>query len=466
MRKLSTIVLAVDLLVVLGLLAAVLLVPIAFLVPFNDEWLRMNYLATHSVWEWTLMHAETWVVRPTAEIILAVCSLPITRPALAHDFTVDAFLVRFQGVYVLLAVLYWAMLYVNGTILARGLRALPHTLLIFFGLLTCWLMASELTYAFYWADGYGNVLMPFTLCCCGLPLIVREKPIVALSGALVAIAGALGHEVIAIYVLGFLLVALVFRRPQRHPWWMRAIWATLFALCLGIVLWQLFGTGPSIRAEQYLKNVGKSYDFKSAWMNVKEIHPLRAVVSLLSMPLAIAIYRDRVGALADRARADFERQRSFWILLAFGTFLTAFLPLGSAGLKKGRLAVSYYSVFAHLLFALDGVVLYPIIGRWLERVLVRYRRSVGSLLPLLLLIVACSGNIGEYREAVTKLKPLRAEAFTYMHKLFDAPKGPRLYVCRPRHSYSKPGKMLTNRNEQEYFGLGSVRHRCSGDEHK
>lgn len=454
---------AVDLLVVLGLLAAFLLVPIAFLVPYNDEWLRMNYLATHSVWDWTVMHIETWVVRPTTEIILAVCALPITRPALEHDFTVDTFLARFQGVYVLLVLAYLMLFYANAAILARSWRALPHTVLLLFGLLTCWLMASELQFAFYFADGYGNVLIPFALSCCGLPLLVRERLPAAVSGALLATAGAFGHEVVAIYTLGFLLVALVFRRPQTEPWRLRALWAALFALCLGILLWQLFGVGPSVRAAQYLKTVGKSYDFQSAWLNVQQIHPLRALLSVLSLPLGVAIYRDRLGELPERARADFEHQRWFWIMLALGTLLTAFLPLAAAGLKKGRLAVSYYSVFAHLMFGLAGAVLYPILQRWLDRALITYRRSVGSLLPVLLLIVACSNNLGEYSEGVANLKPLRAEAFEYMHRLFEAPKTERLYLCRPRHPYSKPPRMLTNHNEQEYFGLKSVRHRCPGE---
>jgi hypothetical protein len=322
-------------------------------------------------------------------------------------------------------------------------------------------MASELQFAFYFADGYYNILLPFALCCCGLPLLMRENLVAAGSGALLAIGGVLGHEVIAIYTLGVLSVALVFRRPLLQPWRMRALWAGLFAICFGLLLWQLFGAGPSVRAAQYLKTVGKSYNFETAWLNVREIHPLRALLSVLSVPLAIAIYRDQLGDLADRTSADFRRQRWFRILLlALGTLLTAFLPLWAAGLKKGRLAVSYYSVFAHLLFALCGALLYPIVARWLDPALAGYRQRVGSLLPLLVLVVACSGNLVEYREAVTNLKPLRAEAFAYMHQLFDAPKSARLRLCRPRHVYSKPPRMLTDHNERDYFGLQQVRHKC------
>ncbi|HKU42198.1 MAG TPA: hypothetical protein VJR89_28765 [Polyangiales bacterium] len=462
-RGLPKIVLSLDVLLVLGVLAAVTLVPIAFLVPFNDEWLRMNYLATHSVWEWTVWHAETWVVRPTSEVILGLASLPNTRPALEHDFSVDTFLARFQAVYGLIALAYWAMLYANAAILARSPRALPHTVLLWFGLLTCWFMSSELAYAFYWADGYGNILMPFTFCCCGLPLLVRDDLLAAVSGALLVIVGALGHEVICIYALGFLLLALLLRRPETRPWRARAVWGVLFAILLGIVLWQLFGAGPSIRAEHYLRNVGKSYDLPNAWANVREIQPLRALISVLSGPLAIAIYRDRLGDLPERAQRDFARQRWFWILLALGTFVTCFLPLASVGLKKGRLAVSYYSVSTHLLFGLLGVVLYPLLARWLDRALSSYRRVAGSLLPLLLLVAACSGNLDEYREAVVNLKPLRAQAFEYMHKLFDSPSTARLRLCRPRHAYSKPGRMLTDRNQEQYFGLKFVYNRCAGE---
>jgi hypothetical protein len=459
-RGISKISFGLDSLVIVTLLAAVSLLPIFFLVPFNDEWLRMNYLATHSVWEWTVWHAETWVVRPTSELILGLASLPNTRPALAHDFTPETFLGRFHLVSVLIVLAYWLMLYANAAILARSWRALPHTLLLMFGLLTCWLMSSELAYAFYWADGYGNILMPFTLCCCGLPLLLRDNVLAAVGGGLLVIVGALGHEVICIYVLGFLLLALLLRRPSARPWRARALWAGLFAICLSIVLWQLFGAGPMIRNEHYLHNVGTRYDFGSAWLNVREIDPLRALLSVLSGPLSIAIYRDRLGDLPERAQADARHQRWFWILLALGTLLTCFLPLASVGLKKGRLAVSYYSVSTHLLFGLLGVVLYPLLARVLERALGSYRRAIGSLLPLLLVLALCSNNIAEFREALSNYAELKTEALTYMQTLFNAPKEARLRMCRPRHPYSKPGRTLTDRNQEEYFGIQFVYNRC------
>jgi hypothetical protein len=451
-----------DSLAVFALLAAVSLVPIFFMVPFNDEWLRMNYLSTHSVWEWTVMHAETWVVRPTGEVLLGLAALPNTRPALAHDFTPQTFLARFHGVYVLIVLAYWLMLYANAAILARSWRALPHTLLLLFGVLTCWLMSSELAYAFYWADGYANILMPFTLCCCGLPLLVRDDLPAAMGGALLVIVAALGHEVIAIYALGFTLLALGLRRPLTQPWRARAVWAGLFAICLAIVLWQLFGTGPMIRNEHYLRNVGTRYDLATAWLNVKQIDPLQALLSALAGPLAIAIYRERLGDTPERAEEDARRQRWFWILLAIGTLVTCFLPLASVGLKKGRLAVSYYSVSTHLLFGLFGVVLYPLLARALDRALGAYRRTIGSLLPLLLVIALCSNNIAEFREAVSNYQQLKTEAFTYMQTLFDAPKEARLRICRPRHAYSKPGRMLTDRNQEQYFGIQFVYNRCMG----
>ncbi|HKP59980.1 MAG TPA: hypothetical protein VJV78_24820 [Polyangiales bacterium] len=460
-RGISKVSFGLDALVVIVLLGMVLLAPISFMVPFNDEWLRMNYLATHSVWEWTVMHAETWVVRPTGEVLLGIAALPNTRPALAHDFTVETFLARFHLIYVVFVLGYCALLYANAAILARSWRAAPHMLLLSFGLLTCWLMSSELAYAFYWIDGYANIQMPFTLCCCGLLLLVRDRLPAAIGGALLIILGALGHEVIGIYALGFSLLALALRRPETRPWQRRALWTALFASLLAIVLWQLFGVGPTLRNEHYLRNVGTRYDFSNAWANVKEIHPLRALLSVIAGPLAITIYRDRLGDLPERAEADARRQRWFWILLALGTLITCFLPLASVGLKKGRLAVSYYSVSTHLLFALFGVVLYPFLARFLERALGAYRRRLGSLLPLLLVIALASGNIGEFRDAVVNRSQLNAEALTYMRTLFNAPKEARLRICRPRHAYSKPGRMLTDRNQEEYFGIAFVYNRCA-----
>lgn len=460
-RGIPKICFALDLLVVVALLGSVLIVPIFFMVPYNDEWLRLNYLSSHSVWQWTVMHAETWVVRPTGELILGLEALPNTRPALAQDFTPETFLARFHAVYVGNALAYCALLYVNAAILARSWRALPHFLLLLFGLLTCWLLSSELEYAFYWSDGYANILVPFTLCCCGLPLLMRPHRLAVAGGALFVLAGALGHEVVAIYTLGFLLLALAFRRPEARPWHMRALWAALFVVLLALVLWQLFGEGPMIRNDQYLRTVGKRYDLESAWLNVKAIHPLRAPLSVISAPLAISIYRDWLGILPARAAEDMRRQRWFWISLALGTLTTSLLPLFSVGLKKGRLAISYYSVSTHLFFGLLGVLFYPFMSDLLERALGTYRRKLGSIIPIAIVLGLASGNITEFRAVLDKYRPLRAEAHDYMRALFDAPRDRRLQICRPKHPYSKPGRKLTDHSEEEYFGIASVRNRCA-----
>jgi hypothetical protein len=33
-------------------------------------------------------------------------------------------------------------------------------------------------------------------------------------------------------------------------------------------------------------------------------------------------------------------------------------------------------------------------------------------------------------------------------------------MCRPQHAYSKPGRTLTDRNEEQYFGIAFVYNRC------
>lgn len=464
-RERAAIASGVDLSIVFGALAVVSLVPVFFMVPHNDEWLRMNYLAAHSVWEWTMVHAETWVVRPTAEVILGFASLPNTRPALEHDFTVETFLGRFHAIYVVLIVAYWAMLYANAAIIAKSLRALPHATLMFFALLVCWLVSDELGFAFYWADGYANIMMPFTMFTCGLPLLFRTDLRANIAGAVLALLGGMGHEVVSIFGVGALGLALVLRRPLEHAWRQRAVQGVLLAVSLALVWWQLFGEGPMIRNDHYAANVGKRYDLPNAWLNIQQISPLRAFAATLAPIVAIAIYRDRLQRTIDAAVADFRRQRWFWILLALGALVTAFLPLGSVGLKKGRLAVSYYSVFTYLWFILFGVLLYPMLDRFVARWLRGYRVRFATLLPALLLVVACSKNIAEFQTAATNFGQLRLEAQTYMQMLFAAQATPerKLRLCRPRHPYSKPGRMMTDRNEEEYFRIKSVYNRCRGN---
>lgn len=452
----------VDLVIVFGALALVSLFPVPFLVPYNDEWQRMNVLADHSVWQWTVWHAETWVVRPTAEIILGLTSLPNSRTALANAFNAKTFLLRFHVGYYVLAGVFWALWIANAMIVAKSLRALPHATLMFFGVLVCWLMSDELGFGFYWADSYGTILIPFVLLTCGLPLICREDWRLVAGGGLLLLVAGLGHEVWSIFSAGFLVIALMLRRPAEQPWHLRAIQSATLAVMLTVVWVQLFGEGPGLRNEHYLASAGTRYDFASAWLNIREIHPLRAIVATLAPLFAIALYRDRLEPTIARATADFQRHRWFWILLAAGALATAFLPLGSAGLKKGRLAVSYYSVFTYLWFVLLGVVLYPIADAWLERGSRAFRRRVPSVIPALLLAAAVSGNFGDFRDAVKYWTPLRNEARNYMELLFAAQFIPNYHVrlCRPPHPYSKPGRIMTDQNEAIYFRLDKVSNRC------
>ena len=497
-----------DLAVVAAALLTVCLVPIRFMLPFNDEWLRINYLADKSAWEWTVMHTETWVVRPTAELIMAWAALPNTRPALAHDFTAHAFLLRFHRVYLALALTFCAMLYAQAALILGRFRVREGASLSALFALTCWLMADELGYAFYWTDGWANVLMPFVMITTGLALVAacgearlaaphapstgvaqpgsglpagasqrpdlragassprldlgsgasRRRSLRFCGGAVLVLLGALGHEVLCIYALGVLGLFLARRRLPEHAWRLWAARAGLFALCLGIVAAQLFSAGPRARSESYLQSSGVSYDFAAAWLNVSTINPWRSLLSVLTPLAAVAIYRDHLAGLPERAAADARAHRVFWILLACGTLLLCFLPLASVGLKKGRLAVASYSVLTQLLFVALGVVLVPLLDRWSERLFRGYRRRIGSVLPLLLVLVPASGNRDGFRSAVVDNAALRREARAYMETLFHAPK--RVNLCRPNHPYVKPARMLTERNEAIYFGLEKVRHRC------
>ncbi len=450
---------SVDLVIVASLLVGVLIVPIAFLVPFNDEWLRINYLADHSVWEWTVLHSLTWVVRPTSELIMGWAALPTTRPALAHDFTPEAFLSRFHGVYFVLAFSYCALLCVNAALLSGRLFSREAVALAFFAVLACWLTSEEPGFGFYWIDGYGNVLIPFVLLTSGLSLLARSERLGGLSAsALLILLGALGHEVLCIYALGVLVLCTALRRPHAEGWLRWSVAAGLLLLCGAILGFQLFSDGPRVRNEVYLRSTGTLYNFDVALQSVLQIQPLRAFACVLAPVLAVAIYRDQLASLIDRARADFARNRLFWVLLALGTVLTCCLPLASVGLKKGRLTVALYSTLTHLLFMLLGFLLCPMLDKLSERLLRGYRRWVGSILPVVFVLIAISGNRDSFRDAIVRRGELKAQALGYMTKLFQA--RDRVNLCRPDHPYVKEARGLTDRGERDYFRLNKVRHRC------
>jgi hypothetical protein len=454
----TRVVLVLDVVVVVAALVAASIVPVFFMVPFNDEWLRLNYLANHTVWEWTVMHAQTWVVRPTAELILGYASLPNTRRALGEHFSASAFLERFQLIYVLVAIPFWIILYVNAAILAGRFRALPHTCVLFAFTIICLLVSDELGFAFYWADGYANILIPFVLLTTGMALMIKPNTLALSLGAVLVVVAALGHEVMCCYGLGFTLLSLVLRKPSLRPWLHRGILLALLVLCSAILWEQLFGAGPTARSDFYFQTTGIRYDFASVLLNIKQIVPLRVVVICLAVFFIIGAYRDRLSYLPQRAVADLRRNRLFWSLLLVGTLLTCFLPLASVGLKKARLAVSYYSVLTYLFFILLAVLLYPLVDGVMARTLRGYRQHIASLLPALIAVALVSPNIGQYRAALQDFSELRGQARAYMETLFTG-KG-KVTLCRPLHPFTKPGRRMTARNEAEYFGLESVRYVC------
>lgn len=448
-----------DLVVVFGLLLTLLLVPVVFLVPFNDEWLRINYLADHSVWEWTVMHSRTWVVRPTSELIMGFAALPNTRPALGHDFTPAAFLKSFQRVYYVLAFGYCLLLWLNAAILRGKWLAREECTLIGLGILACWLQSEEPGFGFYWIDGYGNVLIPFALLTCGLALWARSATLVAQLGAgVLFVLAALGHEVMCIYALGVLGLFATLRRPDTEGWARWSVAVGLIVVCAAILAAQLLSDGPRVRGEHYSSATGTTYHYDVAIRNVLQIKPLAAVLSVLTPILGVAIYRDHLGDLPRRAAADYARHRLFWVLLAAGTLLTSVLPLASVGLSKGRIVTSLYSTLTHLYLVLSGFVLCPIVDSLSTRLLRGYRRYVGSIVPIVLVLAVTSSNRESFQQALVRRGELQAQALDYMTKLFAARK--RVNVCRPDHPYVKLAKGLTDRGEAEYFRLERVRHPC------
>jgi hypothetical protein len=288
--------------------------------------------------------------------------------------------------------------------------------------------------------------------------MIKPSTLALSLGAVLVVIAALGHEVMCCYGLGFTLLRLMLRKPSVRPWLHRGILLALLVLCFAILWVQLFGAGPSARSDFYFQNTGIRYDFASAWLNIKEMDPLRVVAICLAVFFIIGAYRDRLSYLPQRAVADLRRHRLFWASLIVGTLLTCFLPLASVGLKKARLAVSYYSVLTYLFFILLAVLLYPLVDGVIARALRGYRQHLRSLLPALIAVALVSPNIGQYRAAAQDFSELRGQARAYMEALFTGQR--KVTLCRPRHPFTKPGRRMTARNEAEYFGLESVRYAC------
>jgi hypothetical protein len=443
-----------DALVVCSVLALALLVPIFFMVPYNDEWIRMNYLADHSVWEWTVYHTQTWVVRPTAELIMGFVSLVDTRRMLGAQFNPQVFLARFQQMYAWLAVSMFVLLYVLAALLTQRWRALQAWTLLCACMSICILMSDQLGFAFYWADGWANVVLPFLIMVIGIVLLTRRDAF-AIVGAALLLVAALAHEVLCIFSSGFCLLNAALRRFPEHPLRARVFFAALAGLCLALLYAQSFSTGPTVRSEVYFQRTGMRYNVAGVWHGILTIDPLRSALAFVAVLIILAIGCERVDGPVQRALNDVRVQRLYWCLLATGALLTSLLPLGTVGLKKRTISVAAYSVATELFVILTAVLVYPLLGPWLNRWFAPYRQRVGSVLLVLIALLPFSKNLDSYASAVRDFDSLRGEARAYTETLFAAHK--RALIVRPCHVFTKPNSGMSSRNAAQYFGLDRVR---------
>jgi hypothetical protein len=443
-----------DVLVVCSALALALLVPIFFMVPYNDEWIRVSYLADHSVWEWTIYHTQTWVVRPTAELIMGFVSVVNTRRMLEPNFNAAAFLARFHQMYVALVATLFALLYLLAAVLARRWRALHEWTLLCACMAICILMSDELGYALYWADGWANVVLPFFLMSIGMVLLARRDAY-ALLGAVLLLMAALAHEVLCIFGSGYCLLTLALRRFDEHPVRARLLLGGLALLCLGVLYAQAFSTGPTVRSEVYFRRTGQRYNLAGVWHGIQTIDPVRSLLAFIAVLLLLAIACERVSGPVRRALDDARAHRAYWCLLVAGALLTSLLPLGTVGLKKPTVAIAAYSVATELFVILSAVLFYPLVGVSLNRLLASYRKRVGSVLLVLFALLPFSKNLGSYAAALRDFDALRGEARVYTETLFTAQR--RARVVRPCHPFVKPNSGLSGRHAAQYFGLERVR---------
>lgn len=449
MSKLGDGLMRVEALALVIGLACALALPVVFMVPYNDEWLRMNYLADHSVWQWTVMHTLTWVVRPTAELIMAALSKVTARPVLGAHFDAAHFLWRFHAGYWALAALLLGLCW----LLARTLSAGRNTLTLWATscalVWLCLWTSDELGYAFYWADGYANVVLPFMLLLLGMLLLCANSGPMRALGALTLAAGALGHEVLCMYAAGFLLLRAALL-PQRAR--ERLLLLGLLAGLIALLYTQGYSVGPSQRSAAMAHKAGATYNWAGALNGIRHIHLGRSVLAFAGTLGLLAIYRPWIERPLGRARAHARAHRSFWSLLALGALITCLVPLASVGLKKPRVLVGAYSVMTELFVILGAVLAYPLLDPLLERVFRLYRHTLRSGLPLLLLAACLSPNLGEYRDALRELPDLRAQARQYMESLFNG-RDARVRLQRPCHPFVKVASTMTTRNAKEYFAL-------------
>lgn len=455
-RALNTWVARSDGLVMIATLAVAIISPITFLVPYNDEWLRMNYLADHSVWQWTVMHVQTWVVRPTAELIMALASAQTTRPALGAHADAELFLARFHAPYLALVLGLFALMAMLATALAPKHYRFTSWSVSCGCLWLCIAASDELGYAFYWADGYANVVLPFFGLLLALALFCRDGALAHGGAALCMLGAALGHEVLCIYASGFVLLQLL--RTREHPRSRRALFAALLCGLLAILYAQGFSQGPAQRTQAYLEKTGTAYNWTGALAAVRLIDPKRTAGAFLATLALIAGSRARLRPIVLRAEQHARAHPWYWLALAFGALLTSVIPLASVGLKKASVIVGAYSVATELFVILAAALSYPLLARWLEYVFAPYRNAIVTTLPVLMLALWLSPNLASYQAAFSARAELSEQASAYMQKLF-AGKGKSVRTTRPCHAFIKPASGMTMRNAKQYFALARFKER-------
>jgi hypothetical protein len=391
-------------------------------------------------------------VRPTAELIMSWISLASAQRMLPKPLSAATFLLHFQLPYVALALVLLALLYVLAAVVAQRALALGHWAFGCACVLICLCVSDELGYAFYWADGYANVVLPFTLMLIGLALFVGRGLPRAL-GCLLLLTAALGHEVLCIYSFGFCALQLFAPRQRAHE---RVLTGVLLAILVLILYVQGFSAGPAERSRAYFAQTGEHYSWAGAWNGVKHIDLARSAIAMLATWSLLAAMRERMSTALTRATRYAREEPLSSALLALGTLATSALPLASVGLKKPKLSVDAYSVATELFVILAAVFAYPLLDRWLAVALRPYREHVRTLLPILLLLVLTSPNFDHYRAAVTDSVTLRAAAHDYLQTLVDG-RGKRVRVGRPCHPFNKRATGMTSRGAAEYFGVAQVK---------
>lgn len=455
-RALYTTVARADALLTISTLAIALWLPIAFLVPYNDEWLRMDYLADHSVWQWTVMHTQTWVVRPTAELIMAQASAQTVRAALGSQPTADEFLRRFHAPYLALMLGLFALTAALAGALAPKRYRLPTWAAISGCLWLCIWASDELGYALYWADGYANVVLPFFVLLLGMALFCRDGALARAAATLCLLTAALGHEVLCMYASGFATLQLL--RIRESTRLARVHYAALLCSLIAVLYAQGFSHGPAQRTQAYLAKTGMTYNWAGALAALRSIDPLRSAGAFLGTLALVAGSRPRLRPVLLRAEAHARTHPWYWSALCAGALISSLIPLASVGLKKAKVIVGAYSVATELFIVLAAALSYPLLSRLLEPVFVPYRRWIISVLPVLLVAAWYSPNLASYKAAYVERADLIEQAHGYMQRLLDG-RDKSVRATRPCHVFIKPASGMTMRYAKQYFALRRFKER-------